>query len=185
MTGVWCVFCPRIPPETCRDGDGNPVRWEADAVECYFFSQVPNPMGHPPSTSSADEQMGMSQHPFGIEPQSNSWCDTGKRVARSLDRAAGYYQSRSVSSRGFDGCRALRLETWGLIVASLPCQCSSRGRGSVRRRDEGRLLAKTTSDDAVKNCACSPTRAPNIFVCRRGPSVTETTPRAPWETKAS
>lgn len=139
-------------------------------------SQIPNPMGHPPSTSSADERIGMSQHPFGIEPKSNSWCDTGKRVARSLDRAAGYHQSRSASSRGFDGCRALRLETWGLIVGSLPCHCSSRGRGFVRRRDEGRLVAKTTRDDAVKDCSCSPTRAPSIFVCHRGPSVTETTP---------
>lgn len=32
------------------------------------------------------------------------------------------------------------------------------------------------TDDAVMSSSCSPTRAPNIFVCHRGPSVTETIP---------
>lgn len=80
------------------------MRWEEDG---YFFSQLP--WAIPPSTSSADERIGMSQHPFGIEPKSNSWCDTGKTVARSLlivDRAAGYYQC---CCRKLDGCRAFEV----------------------------------------------------------------------------
>lgn len=32
------------------------------------------------------------------------------------------------------------------------------------------------TDDAVTSSSCSPTRAPNISVCHRGPSVTETIP---------
>lgn len=171
-----CLVCilPEHTPRDMQRRGREPGEVGRGCSRVLFL--LPDPMGHPPSTSSADGRIGMSQHPFGIEPKSNSWCDTGKRVARSLDRAAGYYQSRSVSSRGFDGCRASRLETWGLIVGSLPCHCSSRGRGSVRRRGEGRLPAKMTSDDAVKSWSCAPTRAPNIFVCHRGPSVTETAP---------